>query len=49
MRKNSERCFIERRARSYSYCVRDIKTLRDSSVCEFEDEGIRRLGSIRVY
>ena len=32
-----------------SYHVKDKKTLRDSSVCEFEDEGIRRLGSVRKF
>ena len=32
-----------------SYRSKDKKTLRDSSVCEFEDRGMRRIGSIRKF
>ena len=31
------------------YHAKDKKTLRDSSVCEFEDRGMRRIGSIRKF
>ena len=35
--------------KSTSYGAKDKKTLRDSSVCEFEDRGMRRIGPIRKF
>ena len=35
--------------RNTSYRIKDKKTLRDSSVCEFQDRGMRRIGSIRKF
>ena len=32
-----------------SYHAKDKKTLQDSSICEFEDRGMRRIGSIRKF